>query len=632
MKSENKAIIFSEYSFLRIFSNLINIFKKDTILFMPNTGYYKYANRYKRYLLVLVLKSIMPRKEIKEVALDEVIELFWTSNYDAAHTVSKKKLKFEKHQPVKLLNSMINDSTVVNYFQASLTKDIFYQNLFSSLIKEQSKKYAELLAIGDYLYIESLGIDSEQGKVIKLPQKTLNFFQALKDYCLCLLIPIYFIIKTLRNGLEKYPEPLIKKLAIPVISGINSESSENISEAKGIKFSSDDTFIYGKNLKVGEVVHVFNFWEFEPEIKKSFIKNMEERNISYLDVKNFKMNLETLKFSFIIFFQILKNLFKHFEGYNDWYVLKMNSYLPKAILHILSKHLEIKNIKPKVEVIRNDYNPASILRAILSKQNQIKTLGIQHTATPYDCPQLSFINYDHYLLFGELYKEKFSNLLADTKVSINGKDFLDPVIRLKRSNKQQKIIKERFSGLYGNSNRHVMIVLPGNSPMIRKSMRLKLLAAIKEWSKSSQGHHNKIIIRFRKKIEIKTVKEWGEIFNLAKRSKNIIVDFENFTTQELMYLSDRIIIPHSSYSMTEAMALKKEAFSFDFSGSAFYYFDKYGKGLVLKTEEELYESLSIDNLSISKSIDYQKLSSDLDTFYDGKNVERLRNLVLDLSK
>ena len=107
MKSENKAIIFSEYSFLRIFSNLINIFKKDTILFMPNTGYYKYANRYKRYLLVLVLKSIMPRKEIKEVALDEVIELFWTSNYDAAHTVSKKKLKFEKHQPVKLLNSMI---------------------------------------------------------------------------------------------------------------------------------------------------------------------------------------------------------------------------------------------------------------------------------------------------------------------------------------------------------------------------------------------------------------------------------------------------------------------------------------------------------------------------------------------
>ena len=80
-----------------------------------------------------------------------------------------------------------------------------------------------------------------------------------------------------------------------------------------------------------------------------------------------------------------------------------------------------------------------------------------------------------------------------------------------------------------------------------------------------------------------------------KYNEKMIVDFENFTTQELMYLSKRIIIPHSSYSMTEALALDKEVFSFDFSGSAAYYFDSYGKDLVINSEDDLYKYLSLEN-------------------------------------
>ena len=98
-----------------------------------------------------------------------------------------------------------------------------------------------------------------------------------------------------------------------------------------------------------------------------------------------------------------------------------------------------------------------------------------------------------------------------------------------------------------------------------------------------------------------------------------------------MFLSERVIVPHSSYSMTEALALEKESFSFDFSGSAELYFGDYGKGLVMNTERELFDCLSIDNTELSNDIDYNMLSKDLDPYFDGKNTERLQELILSLA-
>ena len=187
---------------------------------------------------------------------------------------------------------------------------------------------------------------------------------------------------------------------------------------------------------------------------------MNQMKIPFLDTERLKIDFKTTKKALEIFFQLLISPISFLRHSNNWYAEKMNTAIPKAIHHILQKHLEISYLLPQVELIRNDYNPASILRAIISKKAGVKTIGIQHTATPYDCPQICFINFDYYLLFGNLYKKKFSGFLEDTKIYINGKDFLDPVIRLKHNQNHQDLIKNKFLSIYGAIEKMILIILP----------------------------------------------------------------------------------------------------------------------------------------------------------------------------
>ena len=619
----SKTVLFSRYSFRQFYSNFSLIRKAEKIMFMPKTHYCHYPNRYKKYILLKLIKISSSSGNVSEIPLEEIIGHYWQSNMTAAQELSSLKEYFQNQESVKILEKILGGTHAVNYFQASFTYDIAYKHVFKSVKKDQEEKNSNLIAINDQRY--------QEGN--KNAFKVSSFTLTMKHYLFCCCIPIYFIFRNLINGFTFNPIMMQAKLSMPIISGINKQESGHISAAKGVKFSNDDSFIYGHEFRYGDVIHIFNFWKFSSEIKESFIKNMKESGIKYIDANKLKLDFKIIKNAINISLIFLFSLKRFFKDYNEPYIERMNSFLPKAILHFLQKSLELEYVKPQVELIRNDYNPASILRAIMSKNNNIKTIGIQHTATPYDCPQLCFVNYDRYLLFGNLYKNYFKDFLRDTELVINGKDFLDPVISLKNDKEKQEKTRSDFKRIYGETKKIVMIIMPGNSPMIRVDMRIKMLNAIKKWQiNDSEKNREHLVIRFRKKIEIETVKEWGMIYEISKQNKNIIVDFDNFTTQELMNLSDRIIVPHSSYSMTEAMALEKEAFSFDFSGSAFYYFAKYGNGLVLETEEELYQTLSMDNSSFSRNIDYQKLAGDLDAFYDGKNVQRLRNLVLNLSK
>jgi hypothetical protein len=605
-----------------VFLSFSIVRKAEQALFMPKTYYCRYPSRWKKYFVIKFIEIFSPKCLISEIPLQEVTGHFWESNFKAAEQLSSLKEKLKDEESVFLLNRILDDHTVVNYFQGSLVYDIGYGYLLKSVIKDYEHKDINLISIDD----QSYGKNNHKGVNL------IRLFLMLKHYIFCCFIPLYFSLKTLMNGFRFNPKPIEINLSMPVISGINKQESGHVSAAKGVKFSNDDSFIYGNKIKHGEVIHIFNFWEFTNENKQSFIENMEEIDIKYLDTKKLKIDLKTLMNASQIAFMVIAHPVRFFRNYNQWYVERMNSFLPKALMHILQKYSELSYVKPNVELIRNDYNPASILRAIISKQNNIKTVGIQHTATPYDCPQLCFINYDRYLLFGDLYKKHFKDFLSDTKVIINGKDFLDPVIDLKNNQEQQKKIQSDFKKIYGDTENIIMIIFPGNHPMIRKNMRIKMVNAVRKWIENkNRKNSERILLRFRKKIEIKSVEEWRQLYELSQSEDKIIVDFDNFTTQELMYLSDRIIIPHSSYSMTEAMALDKEAFSFDYSGSAFFYFGAYGKGLVIEKEEDLYQTFMMDNKSLSENINYKMLSSDLDAFYDGKNIERLQDLIIEMS-
>ena len=623
-KSESNskhAVMLSNYSFILILKNFLRIMRSDHILFMPKTHLARFPGIKKKNAILNFLKLFVRNKSISEISPDEVIGHFWLSNLESARALSKIKMELKAQHSFAVLNNILNDEEVINYFQASLAYDLAYQYLFEFVLVDQKKKYLSIVGITDNRY-----------KLVDSKRISLrSSFKAFINYLFCCAIPIYFIISSLNKGIRKESCIIEPKLSMPVINGINTTEMGYISAAKGIKYSTDDRFIYTNEIEYGDVVHVFNFWKFPSEIKQSYEDNMNQMKIPFLDTERLKIDFKTTKKALEIFFQLLISPISFLRHSNNWYAEKMNTAIPKAIHHVLQKHLEISYLLPQVELIRNDYNPASILRAIISKKAGVKTIGIQHTATPYDCPQICFVNFDYYLLFGNLYKKKFSGFLEDTKIYINGKDFLDPVIRLKQNQNHQDLIKKKFLSTYGAIEKMILIILPGNSPMIRQDMRVSMVDAIKSWEKRANENSGRIILRFRKKIEVQTVKEWKDLYNFSKSNKNFVIDFDEFTTQELMFLSERVIVPHSSYSMTEALALEKESFSFDFSGSAELYFGDYGKGLVMNTERELFDCLSIDNTELSNDIDYNMLSKDLDPYFDGKNTERLQELILSLA-
>jgi hypothetical protein len=626
MNNGKKAIFLSQYKVSRIIAYSREIRDADVILFMPKTAYYKYSNKYEIFFVKKILSTFFSKKIIIEIDIDSVIGHYWTANYEASKYLFSIRDTLELEAPNRLLYQILKDDSVVNYFQGSLTPYFFYEKLCLKIFKQQKNKYSEVMYIGSAKKI----LYENQAE----HKKYLDYFELIKNLILTarhlitsLLIPIYFLLITLLNGFKRKPTAKKPILTMPILNGIN-KGGHHVSKAKGVKYSNDDKFIYSDKIRIGDVVHIFEFWSFDPHIKKEFIDNMNDQGISYLDSKDLKMNVKSLKMTISILLIIVRNLFNSFRDYNNREVLEMNSFLPKAILHILKKHLEVQYVCPSVDLIRNDYNPASFLRAIVSKKNSIKTIGIQHTATPHECPQLSFVNFDYYLLFGNIYKRNFSKYLIDTKVIINGKDFLDSVIRLKNSSVEQDRVREDFKELYGKRNKKLLIILPGNTPTVRKYMRQRLVNVLTRWCENITDQT--IIIRFRKRIEIDTVNEWSQIYSLSMNNKNIIVDFDNFTTQELIYISDRVIIPHASYSMTESLALNKDTYSFDYSGQARYFFDLYGSDLVITSEEDLYQRIILNESELSSlDIDFKKLSQDLDAFYDGKNVSRLEDLIID---
>ena len=74
---------------------------------------------------------------------------------------------------------------------------------------------------------------------------------------------------------------------------------------KGIKYSTDDRFIYTNEIEYGDVVHVFNFWKFPSEIKQSYEDNMNQMKIPFLDTERLKIDFKTTKKALEIFFQLL---------------------------------------------------------------------------------------------------------------------------------------------------------------------------------------------------------------------------------------------------------------------------------------------------------------------------------------
>ena len=122
----SKTVLFSRYSFRQFYSNFSLIRKAEKIMFMPKTHYCHYPNRYKKYILLKLIKISSSSGNVSEIPLEEIIGHYWQSNMTAAKELSSLKEYFQNQESVKILEKILGGTHAVNYFQASFTYDIAY--------------------------------------------------------------------------------------------------------------------------------------------------------------------------------------------------------------------------------------------------------------------------------------------------------------------------------------------------------------------------------------------------------------------------------------------------------------------------------------------------------------------------
>jgi len=632
MQKKEKIFLLSRYSVIDVLSVIKELKDCRRVFFMPKIANVPYASKLKRKLVKIIINTISKNISIQEIPHDEIIEHYMSSNTEAAQYLVSKTKEFIDYNPVKFLDRILQDSTVVNYFQASLVYAIFNQALFLKVTEDYSNKFSKVGWIGNNINQERQQRKSISIDLLESLEAILNFLTMIRLQIMIFLVPFYFLFKHLRNGIELQP-----KLRKPLLTssftnaGISADSPQHLADYRGTKMSTDESLIYGEGIQIGDVVHVFGYWSIEPKLKQRYFEICKTRGIDFIDSDRLKINPKILSYIFYLVKVFLQHTFPLSKNFNNYNHRIMLSFLPKAIYYLLKKELEIQHACPKIDLIKNDYNPGSIIQAIVCKNKKIKTIGQQHTATPYDCPQLCFVNYDQYLLFSNFYREQFKGFLQDTSILINGKDILDTVIELNNNPAKQEAIKEEFTTSFGEHDRIILIILPGDGHTIRKYMKTRMLNTLRRWESSSINKNTKIILRFRVRKNIIVVPEWKLLYELAKNNKQFIVDFDQFTTPELIFLSDLVIVPHASYAMTECLALNKRVISFDFSGSAAHYYKDYGPDLVITEEEELYKILNADSSHLDAlDINFIDLAHDLDSYYDGNNVSRLRQLIINM--
>ena len=97
-----------------------------------------------------------------------------------------------------------------------------------------------------------------------------------------------------------------------------------------------------------------------------------------------------------------------------------------------------------------------------------------------------------------------------------------------------------------------------------------------------------------------------------------------------MAVSHMVISKSTSFCIWEAVATQAKVFSFDFIGVTPYYFPCYGKDFVLRTGDDLVKAfIGLEDNFSRFACDWELLKQDCNYHYDGKNLQRIRKLVID---
>ncbi len=624
-------IYFETYSITQTLALIGYIRKADTIYFHKKTWLPLTVNQKIKSIVVKIILAVNKNAKIKSPPLELLNKHNWELNKEAVTVADKMEPDIKGTNIYKTILRIIKDDNIVKYYKTHLTLELSARLLFFKISEELLNLENGNLYIvpknNDYLFWKkSFDFDAVYERILSLcfyMNIIRDFFLRLRALGIFLSLPIVFFLLNIKKANLRRVKKKPYDLAVPIIWGTHKD---NIVTG-GIKREHDDSFYYNGALDSSRVVNIYSSWRQSRDIEEGFNKVMEIKNIAYKDSEQFMITPEFIIWFLQIQAKIVKDMLLNAFYLDD--NLRVIDYSNKFVFAMLKKLLEIGNVDYKVEILRDDFNPNHIVATIICNRFNRKTVGIQHALNVYDAPQFCFVHLDKYIVYGDNLVETFRPYWDNISLEKTGRETIDWVVNNFNDKNNIERVKSRIARQYKSRKFNVLFTLP--NPFNSYNM-------LKQWDALYDGLNLlkdtdidfNLFLRFRRSRDLEGFGFTKRFMNLEEADNRFIIDHKNFTTQELMAVSDLVIANSVSFSIFESVAIGRKVFSFDFIGTPAYYFPDYGKDFVLKTADDIVKVFKgLESCFNGFDCNWDKLRVDCNYHYDGNNVKRMQKVFLE---
>lgn len=627
-----KVLFFETYSIIQTLV-LFRFIRRASVIYFHKKGFPRTDPNPRGKRIVERLIYLFNKKaEIRIIPVEKVYQYNWDLNKESLAIVEELVPDIQRSSAYKMVLGIIRDANILKFFKQLLAAEIPDRCLFLKVAKDLGSEHDSLVVIpksslSSFLETKLFGREG-LGKysipVIYAANNIRDFFSKVISLAVLLLLPPGFVILRTRVTLRKINRGSYD-VAMPMIWGFH----EGEGRIGGVRRPHNDGYLYNQELTRGRIIHTFREPRFTPEVKANYKKVMDKKGIPYIDKKDYKVNMSFLLAAGKIQLRVLTGLFKNPFCWRD--SADYIRYSIGVIQSMFEKLLEFENVDYKVEFVRHDYTASHIVETILCNQHGKRTVGIQHTASPYDLPQLSYVHFNKYIVYGEALVRNFLPYWRELRLEKTGRESIDWVVNIKKNEDTLNELKNRLREKYRERKYMAVILLPSPVEFGLRKRWDEMYNALRELKNLDIDIN--VFLRFRAKDHLYGPEYIRCFDSLPTWDERIIIDHENFTTYELISLCNLCIANSGSFAIFEAMAVEARVFPFDFIGTAKYYFSNYGKDFILHNKNDILRVLKgLENNYEGFDCNWELLYREGSFHYDGCNLERIQNVVLETLK
>ena len=332
---------------------------------------------------------------------------------------------------------------------------------------------------------------------------------------------------------------------------------------------------------------ITQFWRpKDPNQLVAYKDYLYKQGIRYLDVENFTVEIGE-------FICLVSQTFKQAHSFSQTVVNRSDfKLLIGLFFSYLYEMMCLRNYGCRAILGFDDYSNSSNIRTAVCRQNGILSMGVQHVAGNglNTTPQLAYVSFDKYFIFGSFYKELFAEYWDDIDIVELSYNRIDNVLR--ESKKNEPRIQSFYPMCEKDNKKSILITLPSlfnfKEFLETFSNATGMLEFLRTLDYSILNMAN-IYVRPKHLYPV-SLGVYELIKYIGRREINFILDTK-CATVDLLVHADLVVASNGSGIIAECSLLKKKVITYDYFGFIRRNWTKFGSDMCLSTQFELQRTI-----------------------------------------